>query len=90
MSYSALQQSPDEIDYLVGATLTKVRVKKGNPAYYEEDALELSFTLKAPITDQDGTTSDRVKLEVWQDPEGNGPGFLALTAVVKPRKARAS
>lgn len=83
-----LEQTKDELDFLVGATITKVRVKRDNSLYGMGDVIELSATLNDAITDQYGTTSHQVKIEVWQDPEGNGPGFLALSEVVKPKAAK--
>jgi hypothetical protein len=87
-----LEQTAEELDFLVGATITNVRVKTESPELegYGFDSIELTAKLKAPIEDQHGTKSDIVRLEVWQDPEANGPGVLALTEVVKrsPRQPK--
>lgn len=78
-----LEQDTDELDYLVGATIKKVAVVKDNDEFGFE-CIALTVKTKGVIVeDQNGNKSDTVELQVWQDPEGNGPGFLCLTEVVK-------
>ena len=68
----------EEYGYLVGATITAVGAADMD---YGDQAITLTIRPRSniEITDQDGTTYRTVRLEVWQDPEGNGPGYLAFS-----------
>lgn len=78
-----LEQSPSELAYLKGAKVTAVK-KRASTGEYDTDCLLITFELAEPI--MDGETNEpasKVDLEVWQDPEGNGPGYLALVGMRK-------
>lgn len=80
-----LEQPVSEIAFLKGATVTKIEVAKevyDEGDYHDEsEAIEMTFRLKKPIN-VDGDLSTLVRFQIWMDPEGNGPGYLALTGHV--------
>jgi hypothetical protein len=78
MSWGGVENTLDELSYLVGATITKVEIL---PDAMGEEKLVLSMTAGTVVQDQHRNASKRIEVEVWQDEEGNGPGFLALTRV---------
>lgn len=71
-----LEQSAAELRMLVGAVVETVEeVKDGDE--YGFDSIEIGFKLPIAVN-VDGDYCRILKLQVWQDPEGNGPGYLAL------------
>ena len=78
---SLLEQSVEDIAFLKGATLKSIKERKAEDAY-DMDCLQLVFTLANPIQLEldpgKQILAKEVTFEVWQDPEGNGPGFLSL------------
>jgi hypothetical protein len=84
-----LEQDLEELDYLNGARVIGMRIRSGDPAEYETDALVLTFQLAPKNAVEDGPSrGDIVEVEVWQDVEGNGPGYLALTGIKQSAKFR--
>jgi hypothetical protein len=81
MSYGGLEQTAEELGFLVGAKIERVEVR---PDCMGEDSLNLVLTTKDEVHDQHGNHSRTVEVQVWMDSEGNGPGFLALTQVGPP------
>lgn len=78
-----LEQTAADLSYLKGATLTGVKKRKPEDEY-DIEALVLTFKLKTPIVDAESNQEvSTVDLQVWEDPEGNGPGYLALTGMRK-------
>lgn len=71
-----LEQSPDDLKLLIGGIIQKIEVVEE----YGEPSIQLSIALPTP-RDIEGVLCDAVQYQVWQDEEGNGPGYLALTAV---------
>jgi hypothetical protein len=70
----------DLLEPLAGATIKGVKIE-----YVDEPGLEAhepTVVLQLRMPDTLALPSDlrgkTVDVEVWQDPEGNGPGFLAV------------
>lgn len=72
-----LEQTAEELDFLVGATVERVEVR---PDGFGGDAMHLHLRTKVEVVDGP-TRGHHVDLEVWQDVEGNGPGYLALVEI---------
>lgn len=79
-----LQQGLDEVTFLKGATVEDVKVHNDGDEY-GFDAIEIKFALKKPTklggfgpNGTDEMLCRKVSFQVWEDPEGNGPGFLSL------------
>jgi hypothetical protein len=72
-----LEMSVEDIDFLIGATLAKAEV---TPDAMGEEAMNLHFRLPKGrvVVDQSGSEYTTVVMQVWQDVEGNGPGYLAF------------
>lgn len=72
-----VENTIEDIDYLVGGTITAIEIQ---PNEYEPgtNQLVLKIKLKTPIRNQDDKVMRTVDIQVWQDEEGNGPGYLAL------------
>lgn len=71
-----LEQSPDDLQLLIGGIIQKIEVVEE----FGEPSIQLSIALPKP-RQLEGVLADAVQYQVWQDEEGNGPGFLALVAV---------
>lgn len=66
----------EELDVLVGATVTRVWVEEPDPEYaWEQPHVNIAVRFKKGLTVNGDTTG---VYGIWQDPEGNGPGFLAF------------
>ena len=89
MSYR-VENTQDELDILNGAKIINVEIKpvaEDDPelAAFVEDEDKIVLTLDLPkamrFIDANGreTSSKTVTFEVWQDAEGNGPGYLSFT-----------
>ena len=78
---ATLEQSPEELDYLIGAKLIDVKKVREEYKFGEftdvHEAIRLVFALPKKIR-VERDLRDRIDIEVLEDPEGNGPGFLAL------------
>jgi hypothetical protein len=90
MSYR-VENSQEELDLLKGATILDVRIvpvagPDDDPAFQAfaagEDKILMSVRLARPVHVENDkgkvVTTDTVNFEVWQDEEGNGPGYIAL------------
>lgn len=78
----ALQQSVTEIAWLKGATVKSIRKVRGSVGLEDDSCIEITFELKphtagVTLIDENDKTVLVQKIQVWCDPEGNGPGFLA-------------
>jgi hypothetical protein len=74
-----LEQSVSELLWLKGATVVGIRERKSQDEY-DSDCIEIEFRLTPAGSHMVEGDPSHALVEVWQDPEGNGPGFLALTA----------
>ena len=77
MSYGGTENVPEELDILEGATITKVQFADW------DDGMEVvaKGVVRLRVKYADGhkvNGSSFGEFEIWQDPEGNGPGFIAL------------
>ena len=72
-----VENTIEDVDYLVGGTITAIEIQ---PNKYEPGTTQLVMRvkLKTPIRNQDNKVLRTVEIQVWQDEEGNGPGYLAL------------
>ncbi len=87
MSYGEPENTLDELSYLKGASIEQIDIRDDG---FGGKALVLGVSCKDDVEDQSGNRSTYVEVEVWMDAEGNGPGFLALTAVGPDARARRS
>lgn len=78
-----------EFDYLIGGKITAVKQEPD-----EEMGRDLMTTLtvtfprpKRITTMGDTFVAKSVDMEVWMDPEGNGPGELVLVSAIEMVKA---
>lgn len=89
MSYG-VENTPDELEILNGATIVSARV--ASVEELRKRALDEGDAEFADFIDQDALVlrvrfrkglvvngSAEGEFQVWQDAEGNGPGFLAFT-----------
>lgn len=90
MSYGGVENSQEELDVLKGATINDIRIMdlpEDLKEFGNDNKVVMNVTLRAPIRfeDQDGQVVEArtVTFEVWQDEEGNGPGYLAFTGTGK-------
>ena len=88
MSYGGPENTPEDLEILNGATILSARIMPPSQELVEEfgpdDAedrliLTVKFRKGLTVTDQDGKEYAVGTFEVWQDAEGNGPGFIAFT-----------
>lgn len=98
MSYGGVENTQEELDVLKGATILDIQIR---PVADEDDDPEFQkfargddkvvMTVALPkalrFTEHDGeeVTSRTVTFEIWQDEEGNGPGYIAFTGKEKKR-----
>lgn len=74
--YNAMQNTREEIDDLTGSTIEKAWAATWDDGFEKVRG----GVVKLRIRFRDGLRvngSNRGEYELWQDPEGNGPGFLA-------------
>lgn len=86
-SFGEPENSLDELAPFKGATIAEIQIRDDG---FGGKALVLGLSLTDDLEDQHGNRSTYVEVEVWQDSEGNGPGFLALTAVGPDARTRRS
>lgn len=73
---AVLEQSAEDLAFLVDAKVTGVAMVFSDPMWGGA-ALQMTFDLAKPV-DVEGTVCKTVVMEILQDIEGNGPGYLAL------------
>ena len=92
MSYGGVENTQEELDLLRGATITDIRIEPVSfPEEPELDAFadgEEKITMRVKLAEgvqlqlerTDGTkiNTPTATFEIWQDEEGNGPGYIAL------------
>lgn len=90
MSYGGPENTPEDLEILNGATIVSARIMPPSQELLDEfpefagDAedrlvLTVKFRKGLTVTDQDGKEYAVGTFEVWQDVEGNGPGYIAFT-----------
>lgn len=81
MSYGLLENTLEEIQDLQGATIEKVWIKEPDP---ESEYIDFEYPVVCVrVRYRPGlrvNDLDYGEYEIWQDAEGNGPGFLAFVA----------
>jgi hypothetical protein len=74
-----LEQDAEELEVLVGATIEKVWVQEPDPSSeyydYEYPVVRMRVRFRQGLRVNNKRHGE---YEVWQDPEGNGPGFFSL------------
>lgn len=79
-----LEQSLEELKHLEGASVFSVGLTGSAEDDFGYECIEIVFALNPPAIIE-GARCDQVAYEILCDPEGNGPGFFALS---KTRLAR--
>lgn len=77
MSYGGTENIPEDVDVLVGATIEKVTFADWDDGFevVPKGVVRIRVKFKKGLTVNGLAFGE---FEIWQDPEGNGPGFLAL------------
>lgn len=71
---AVIENTLEEVQDLVGATIEKVWIVKAKDEYDIE-----AVRIRVRYRDGFGVNGSNVgEYELWQDEEGNGPGFLAF------------
>ena len=79
MSYNACQNTKDDIDILEGATIESIKLATWDDGFevVPKGVVRMRVRFRENLRVND---SQYGEFEFWQDPEGNGPGFLALVS----------
>lgn len=72
MSYGGVENTREDLELLEGATITKIQIV---PDGYGLDKIVMDVRWRNGLRINDSPTG---RFEVWQDEEGNGPGYLAF------------
>lgn len=94
MSYGGVENTQEELDVLKGAKILDVRIvaEEGDDpefAAFVEGEDKIVMTVALPhvlwFKNAEGVEVDakKVTFEIWQDEEGNGPGYLAFTGAAR-------
>lgn len=72
-----LDQTLEDVDILEGATIEKVWLADWDDGFekFEKGVVRFRVRYRDNLRVNDSLTGE---FEVWQDGEGNGPGFIAL------------
>ena len=84
MSYGGCENTPDDLTPIQGATIESAKIVPDDE-FGTVVQLELRLKDGEVIVNQDDVLSNRVIFQVWADPEGNGPGFLSFTGLLKAK-----
>jgi hypothetical protein len=98
MSYGGVENAPEDLEILVGATITSIRIVPADEMEerlwsemegtisredfdrYSDKLDAIEFTVryrdKFVVVDDQGEHTEG-RFQVWQDVEGNGPGYIA-------------
>ena len=92
MSYGGVENTQDELDLLKGAKILDIAIRPvasedDDPEFRafagDDDKIVMTVMLPTPVhfSDADGrpASAKKVTFEIWQDEEGNGPGYIAFT-----------
>lgn len=74
MSYGGVENTVEDLEILKGATITKIAIV---PDGYGDDKIVMDVRYRKGLQVNESRTG---RFEVWQDVEGNGPGYLAFVA----------
>lgn len=80
MSYGGVENTQEELDLLVGATILSIKIEdlpEDLKEFGDDNKIVMKVMLPKPV-EMDGKKTGTLSFEVWQDEEGNGPGYLAL------------
>jgi len=83
-----VENTAQEIADLKGATILSAKIKPG--VYDDARIIELTVRFREghAISDDGVTGYTEGTYQIWQDAEGNGPGYIALVGMSKPLKAK--
>lgn len=70
MSYSGVENTVEDLEILKGATIDNIYIE---PDGYGSDKITINVTFPGFVNEKRTGV-----FEVWQDVEGNGPGYLAF------------
>lgn len=80
MSYGGVENTQEELDLLVGATILSIQIEdlpEDLKEFGNDNKIVMKLKMPKPVV-LDGKETGTLSFEVWQDEEGNGPGYLAL------------
>lgn len=80
MSYGGVENTQEELDLLVGATILSIQIEdlpEDLKEFGNDNKIVMKVKMPKPVV-LDGKETGTLSFEVWQDEEGNGPGYLAL------------
>ena len=80
---AVLENTVEDIEVLDGATIERIWLAPWDDGFdrREQGVVRLTVRYKRGLI---VNGSDRGDYELWQDPEGNGPGFLSFVESGKP------
>lgn len=85
MSYGGVENTQEELDLLVGATILSIQIEdlpEELKEFGDDNKIVMKVRLKKPVNieNNDGQVVETktASFEIWQDEEGNGPGYIAL------------
>lgn len=75
--YNAMQNTKDDVDVLLGATIENIWFGEWDDGFevVPEGVVRVRVRYRKGLLVNGHT---RGEYELWQDPEGNGPGFLSF------------
>ena len=75
--YNAMQNTAEELDVLKGATILNVWAAEWDDGFESvpEGVIRIRVAYRKGLRVNDHPCGE---YELWQDPEGNGPGFLSF------------
>lgn len=85
-----VENTKEEIEELKGCTIVSAKIK---PSEFEGEgrSIELKLRFPHPLTDGETMRTYREGIfQVWQDEEGNGPGYIALVGFASEVKRKAA
>lgn len=80
MSYGGVENTQEELDLLVGAKILSIKIEdlpEDLKEFGNDNKIVMRVKMPKPVV-LDGKETGTLSFEVWQDEEGNGPGYLAL------------
>jgi len=75
--FNAMQNVKDDIDFLKGATIERIWFADWDDGFevVPEGVVRIRLRFAENVRVNDKTHGE---YEIWQDPEGNGPGFVSF------------
>jgi hypothetical protein len=80
VSYGGVENTQEELDLLVGATILSIKIEdlpEDLKEFGNDNKIVMRVKVPKPVV-LDGKETGTLSFEVWQDEEGNGPGYFAL------------